>query len=69
MGITNLNTIAKETLKSGTISIIAMGVIYTLLALMGTMSLGRFKVSENGGIALAQIAQHYLGIMELLFCH
>ena len=38
-----------------------MGVIYTLLALMGTMSLGRFKVSENGGIALAQIAQHYLG--------
>ena len=31
------------------------------------MSLGRFKVSENGG-ALAQIAQHYLGIMEL-FCH
>ena len=37
-----------------------MGVIYTLLALMGTMSLGRFKVSENGGIALAQIAQHYL---------
>ena len=28
---------------------------------MGTMSLGRFKVSENGGIALAQIAQHYLG--------
>ena len=32
----------KETLKSGTISIIAMGVIYTLLALMGTMSLGRF---------------------------
>ena len=38
-----------------------MGVIYTLLALMGTMSLGHFKVSENGGIALAQIAQHYLG--------
>lgn len=61
LGITNPNTIAKETLKSGTISIIAMGVIYTLLALMGTMSLGRFKVSENGGIALAQIAQHYLG--------
>ena len=69
VGITNPNTITKETLKSGTISIIAMGVIYTLLALMGTMSLGRFKVSENGGIALAQIAQHYLGIMELLFCH
>ena len=38
-----------------------MGLIYSLLAIMGTMSLGNFKVSENGGIALAQIAQHYLG--------
>ena len=44
-----------------------MGVIYTLLALMGTMSLGRFKVSENGGIALAQIAQHYLGDYGIIF--
>ena len=61
LGITNPNGIAKETFKSGFISIVGMGVIYTLLALMGTMSLGHFKVSENGGIALAQIAQHYLG--------
>ncbi|WP_271711381.1 branched-chain amino acid transport system II carrier protein [Staphylococcus lugdunensis] len=61
LGISNPNTIAKETFKSGTISIVAMGVIYTLLAVMGTMSLGHFKVSENGGIALAQIAQYYLG--------
>lgn len=57
LGITNPNGIAKETFKSGFISIVGMGVIYTLLALMGTMSLGHFKVSENGGIALAQIAQ------------
>lgn len=61
LGITNSNSIAKETVKSGTISIIGMGLIYTLLAFMGTMSLGQFKMSENGGIALAQIAQHYLG--------
>ena len=67
MGITNPNTIAKETLKSGTISIIAMGVIYTLLALMGTMSLGRFKVSENGGIALAQIATLFRGLRNYYF--
>lgn len=38
-----------------------MGLIYTLLALMGTMSIGQFKVSDNGGIALAQIAHYYLG--------
>ncbi|MEK4816822.1 branched-chain amino acid transport system II carrier protein [Macrococcus sp. FSL R5-0951] len=61
LGITNPTHIAKETVKSGFISIILMGLIYTLLALMGTMSLGQFKVSENGGIALAQIAHYYLG--------
>ena len=47
-------------MKSGAISIIGMGVIYTLLAVMGTMSLGEFKVSENGALLL-QNAQHYLG--------
>ncbi|TDM48666.1 branched-chain amino acid transport system II carrier protein [Macrococcoides goetzii] len=61
LGITNPSDIAKETMKSGFLSIVLMGVIYTLLALLGTMSLGQFKVSENGGIALAQIAQYYLG--------
>lgn len=61
LGVTHPNIIAKETFKSGTISIVGMGLIYSLLAIMGTMSLGNFKVSENGGIALAQIAQHYLG--------
>lgn len=61
LGITNPAHIAKETVKSGFISIVLMGLIYTLLALMGTMSLGQFKVSENGGIALAQIAHYYLG--------
>ena len=61
LGITNPNSIAKETIKSGTISIVLMGIIYSLLAFMGTMSIGKFKVSENGGIALAQIARHYLG--------
>lgn len=61
LGVTHPNIIAKETFKSGTISIVGMGLIYSLLAIMGTMSLGNFKVNENGGIALAQIAQHYLG--------
>ncbi|MCU5746944.1 branched-chain amino acid transport system II carrier protein [Staphylococcus sp. SQ8-PEA] len=61
LGVTEPNAIARETFKSGTVSTIAMAVIYTLLALMGAMSLGHFKLSENGGIALAQIAQYYLG--------
>ncbi|MBO1198885.1 branched-chain amino acid transport system II carrier protein [Staphylococcus simiae] len=61
LGIENPTDIAKETIKSGTISIIMMGVIYTLLAMMGTLSMGHFKISDNGGIALAQITQYYLG--------
>ncbi|MQI86093.1 branched-chain amino acid transporter II carrier protein, partial [Escherichia coli] len=61
LGIENPTDIAKETIKSGTISIIMMGIIYTLLAIMGTLSIGHFKLSENGGIALAQITHYYLG--------
>lgn len=61
MGVTKPSEIAKDTIKSGAISIALMGIIYTLLAYVGTMSLGGFALSSNGGIALAQIADHYLG--------
>ena len=60
-GVTQPKTIAIDTIKSGAISILLMGLIYTLLSYMGAKSLGAFELSENGGIALAQIAQHYLG--------
>ncbi|GMA07171.1 branched-chain amino acid transport system carrier protein [Tetragenococcus halophilus subsp. flandriensis] len=60
-GIKDPSTVAVDTIKSGTISIILMGIIYSLLSYMGTMSLGGFSVSENGGVALAQLSQHYLG--------
>ncbi|MGK9325064.1 branched-chain amino acid transport system II carrier protein, partial [Melissococcus plutonius] len=61
MGVTEPKDIAKDTIKSGIITVILMGVIYTLLAYVGTMSVGHFAVSSNGGIALTQIATHYLG--------
>lgn len=61
MGVTKPSEIAKDTIKSGAISIVLMGIIYILLAYVGTMSLGGFALSSNGGIALAQIADHYLG--------
>lgn len=60
-GVTKPATIAVDTIKSGTVSIVLMGIIYSLLAYMGTMSIGTFPLSENGGIALAEIANHYLG--------
>ncbi|BAK20665.1 branched-chain amino acid transport system II carrier protein [Melissococcus plutonius] len=61
MGVTEPKDIAKDTIKSGIITVILMGVIYTLLAYVGTMSVGHFAISSNGGIALTQIATHYLG--------
>lgn len=63
MGVEKPNDIAKDTIKSGAVSIVLMGIIYTLLSYMGTMSLGKFPISENGGVALAQIANYYLGTL------
>lgn len=61
LGVTEPGQIAKDVIKAGIICVVLMGVIYTLLALMGTMSLGKFSLAENGGITLAQIANHYFG--------
>ena len=40
-----------------------MAFIYLLTILIGVQSLGQFELSENGGIALSQIADYYLGRM------
>lgn len=61
MGVEQPSAIAKDTIKSGAVSVLLMGIIYTLLAYMGTMSVGTFPISANGGLALAQISNHYLG--------
>ncbi|KRK65126.1 branched-chain amino acid transport protein [Companilactobacillus tucceti DSM 20183] len=61
LGITEPTQIAKDTIKSGVISVILMGAIYSLLALIGTMSLGQFSRAENGGVTLAQIFNYYFG--------
>lgn len=66
MGVEKPTTVAKDTILSGSVSIVLMGIIYTLLSYMGTKSLGQFPISENGGIALAQIANHYLGTIGSL---
>ncbi|HCE12604.1 MULTISPECIES: branched-chain amino acid transport system II carrier protein [unclassified Enterococcus] len=66
MGVEKPATVAKDTILSGSVSIVLMGIIYTLLSYMGAMSIGQFPISENGGIALAQIANHYLGTLGSL---
>ena len=61
MGVTEDSAIAKDVLRSGILTGILMAVIYVATILMGAQSRGLFEISENGGIALAQISNHYLG--------
>lgn len=61
MGVTEDSAVAKDVLSSGVLTGILMALIYIATILMGAQSRGLFETSENGGIALAQIAGHYLG--------
>ena len=61
MGVKDDAVIAKEVLISGIMTGILMATIYIATIIIGTQSRGLFEISENGGIALAQISNHYLG--------
>ena len=61
MGVSEDSAVAKDVLSSGILTGILMAAIYIASILMGAQSRGLFETSENGGIALAQIAGHYLG--------
>lgn len=61
MGVKDDSAVAKDVLRSGILTGILMALIYVLTILMGAQSRGLFTISENGGIALAQISEHYLG--------
>ncbi|MGX6971569.1 branched-chain amino acid transport system II carrier protein [Vagococcus bubulae] len=61
-GIQKKSRIAVETMKSGVFGIVLMGVIYTLLSIMGAMSLGTLSLNKNGGVTLSQLADYYLGV-------
>lgn len=61
MGVKEDKAIANQVIKSGVIAGLIMAVIYAFITIMGAQSRGLFEISENGGIALAQISNHYLG--------
>ena len=61
LGVTEPNDVAGSTVRAGIFSCLFMAVIYVAVTIVGVQSRGLFETSENGGIALAQIAQHYLG--------
>ena len=66
LGIHDSKSVAKEIIKAGIITAILMSVIYLASTLMGAGSRALFAISENGGIALAQISEHYLGKFGLI---
>lgn len=60
-GVEGDSNVARNVLKSGVFAGLLMAFIYILTIIIGAQSRGLFEISENGGIALAQIAEHYLG--------
>ena len=62
MGQKDAKSVSKVVAKSGLLAVLSIGFIYLLLILMGAMSLGRFKVSDNGGVAFNQIVNVYGGV-------
>lgn len=60
-GIKDSRFIAIETCKSGLVSVVGMTIIYGSLAYLGVTSLGSVSHSDNGGIILSMVSDHYFG--------
>lgn len=61
LGVEDSNVVATSTLKSGVISCVLMALIYVAVTFVGVRSRRILEPAENGGAALAQIAEYYLG--------
>lgn len=61
MGVKRSSAVSKVVAKSGVFAMSAVAFIYVLLIVLGTMSLGRFKVSADGGVAFNQLVNAYAG--------
>ncbi|MDD7384875.1 MAG: branched-chain amino acid transport system II carrier protein [Actinomycetaceae bacterium] len=61
LGVRKDTDVAKSALKAGVVTAILMGVIYIGTTFMGAQSLGFTELSEEGGTAFAQVADHYFG--------
>lgn len=66
LGVEDPAAVAASTVRSGVFSCLLMGLIYLAVTLVGARSRALFAPAENGGIALAQIARHYLGVPGLV---
>ena len=61
LGVDKPGDVAKSTVKAGIFSSILMAVIYVLVTVVGAQSRGLSAPADNGGEALAMIAEHYFG--------
>ena len=61
MGVQDDAAVARDVLSCGVFAGLLMALIYVLTILMGVQSRGVFATSANGGLALAEIANHYFG--------
>ncbi len=61
LGVEEPGAVAGSTVKAGIFSCLLMALIYLAVTIVGTQSRGALQAADNGGIALAQIAQYYLG--------
>ena len=61
LGVKDRKEIASNTIYSGFFACVLMAIIYLLSTLMGARSSSVFPISDNGGIALAQISNYYFG--------
>ena len=66
LGVDEPGAVARNTAKAGIFSCLFMGLIYLAVTVVGVQSRGLFEPAANGGVALAQIARHYLGSAGLL---
>ncbi|WP_203650499.1 branched-chain amino acid transport system II carrier protein [Secundilactobacillus yichangensis] len=61
LGVTEPTRVASDTIQAGSIAVIFMAVIYSLLGLLGRNALGQFSRAANGGPVLANVANYYFG--------
>ena len=66
LGVTEPSAVAGNTVRAGIFSCLLMGIIYIAVTAVGAKSRGVLPAAENGGVALAQISQTYLGRIGLL---
>lgn len=61
LGYKRETDVAKVVAKSGVVAMSAVALIYLLLIVVGAMTLGRFKLSADGGVAFTQLVNAYAG--------